>query len=355
MFPDVHSVSEKVYSELTAHLKIYLYRNSLRKVPPALMELGNLTVLSLRHNQITELPQSIGGLWEMYELNVAANQLRWLPWELLRLFGSPAGKLYQLHVRPNPLFEPCAPVSADGYHFRPFADTTESANENVKRYRSMIKKMEKNNDDGRHDGKIFYFTWAKTVNKVLRERLSDPDCPRIRWPRKTFKSTPIFLGMTPIAYFDRHGRVLESSPTPPSLLSAEQTVLAPTATRSKAALPEIADSAAGTGGVRTLFEMALHASVQSNWFRDIERLLPHDVPDLVAHGVEAGKRYMEDRRLCSVCGKPCIMPRAEWIEYWHCSPDNLVCSTETIALPVLRRACTWGCAHPTAFRSRKPF
>jgi len=59
-------------------------------------------VLSLRNNHITELPHSIGKLRNLVELNVAGNQLRWLPWELLNLVD---GKLVNLSIGPNPLLQ----------------------------------------------------------------------------------------------------------------------------------------------------------------------------------------------------------------------------------------------------------
>lgn len=322
------------------------------------MELENLTVLSLRDNEISHIPQSIGWLWELYELNVAGNELRWLPWEFLRIVGSPKGKICNFWARPNPFLAAGTIAIPDGFSFRPFSQNTEGAKKNIKKYRRTLKDIREENRNGTYDGFLLYLQWAIQINKELHDRLGDPNTLRDAWPRKSFITVPIFLGMSRIAYFDRYGRVADSSPTPPSMLPPQQAILPPVANVEDAVMPQVVAGLQGQERCPTLFELALRSCVRSPSFRNIDQILPEHVPDLVTRGVEWGKKAAEDYKQCSVCWKTYVMPRAEWIEYWHCAPgrpEDLHCSIETIALPFLRSVCSWGCAHPVAIQSRTPW
>jgi hypothetical protein len=86
-------------------LQLFLGNNALTRVPGAIFDLRNLTLLSLRSNGLQELPSGIGKLANLETLNVSANQLRWLPSQLLDLVRPETGKLRNLLVHPNP-FEP---------------------------------------------------------------------------------------------------------------------------------------------------------------------------------------------------------------------------------------------------------
>jgi hypothetical protein len=56
--------------------------------------------LSVRHNDLTEIPPAIGRLSNLESLNVANNKLRYLPYEVLKLIQF--GKLSYLLAEPNP-------------------------------------------------------------------------------------------------------------------------------------------------------------------------------------------------------------------------------------------------------------
>lgn len=69
-------------------------------MPGGLCELKRLQVLTLRGNRLVELPPAIGSAVYLKELNVGMNNLRYLPWQLLKpLFG---GELQLFSVAPNP-------------------------------------------------------------------------------------------------------------------------------------------------------------------------------------------------------------------------------------------------------------
>lgn len=87
-----------------AEIRLYLSRNSISRLPPALFSLPVaecLTELSLRNNSLTSIPGSIARLKNLASLNLAGNQLRWLPHEFLELI-SPPSRLLDLVLEPNP-------------------------------------------------------------------------------------------------------------------------------------------------------------------------------------------------------------------------------------------------------------
>ncbi|KKA30515.1 hypothetical protein TD95_002070 [Thielaviopsis punctulata] len=91
-------------------IKIFLSNNSLRQLPGAILDIENLTCLSLRGNKLTELPSCIGQLKNLETLNIAQNKLRYLPKSLLDLLGG-TGKLHNLLIHPNPFLQPDAPLA----------------------------------------------------------------------------------------------------------------------------------------------------------------------------------------------------------------------------------------------------
>lgn len=80
---------------------MFLSGNSLTSVPSEFFDLESLSCLSVRRNLITQIPHAIGRLHNLKEFNVAGNQLRWLPWELVGLVAR--GTLQSLYAKPNPL------------------------------------------------------------------------------------------------------------------------------------------------------------------------------------------------------------------------------------------------------------
>lgn len=77
-------------------------------MPGEIFNLENLSVLSVRNNELEELPAAINRLKRLTELNAANNALRWLPFELLELLSCPS-RIKILHLHPNPFYEPPTP------------------------------------------------------------------------------------------------------------------------------------------------------------------------------------------------------------------------------------------------------
>ena len=91
------------YERLIPSLHLYLSNNRLDHVHGEVFQLENLTVLSLRSNNLKEISASIGKLGSLQELNLGSNQLNWLPWELLQLIQ---GLLTRWTFFPNPFIRP---------------------------------------------------------------------------------------------------------------------------------------------------------------------------------------------------------------------------------------------------------
>ncbi|RDA95284.1 hypothetical protein CP533_3454 [Ophiocordyceps camponoti-saundersi (nom. inval.)] len=86
-------------------IDLFLGQNSLTRLPGALFQVNHLTTLSLRGNNLSEISPAIANLTNLKELNLAQNQLRSLPSELLRLLR-PGSKLQRFFWGPNPLYDP---------------------------------------------------------------------------------------------------------------------------------------------------------------------------------------------------------------------------------------------------------
>lgn len=96
-------VSENVFSPLEPFLRLFLSGNLLTSLSSELFELGNLRVLSLRNNKLTEIPPAIQKLTMLQEINLSVNRLQYLPWEILQLIRK--GDLKHLVVHPNPFLQ----------------------------------------------------------------------------------------------------------------------------------------------------------------------------------------------------------------------------------------------------------
>ncbi|KAL8966993.1 MAG: hypothetical protein Q9197_005677, partial [Variospora fuerteventurae] len=119
-----HRISQDIqgkFEPFGRDLMVFLANNMLAQVPPRLLRLENLTVLSLRGNKLTELPSAIGNLVHLREFNVSQNNLRWLPYEIRDLLK---GQLKLFGFQPNPFLHPLQRYSADCWQQEhPFCST----------------------------------------------------------------------------------------------------------------------------------------------------------------------------------------------------------------------------------------
>jgi Leucine rich repeat len=111
--------SQNAYSPIEAALRLYFSNNSLTNVPPEILNLTNLRVLSVRNNELTKLPPGLAKLPFLEHLNIAGNELHYLPYEMLPLFDRPG---FEMIATPNPFKEP--PSSSVGPTLHPDISST---------------------------------------------------------------------------------------------------------------------------------------------------------------------------------------------------------------------------------------
>lgn len=106
----------------------------------------------------------------------------------------------------------------------------------------------------------------------------------------------------------------------------------------------------------SLFELALRTACTSPNLSQLPFFLSASCPATIRQHLQrawwvksAGMQY------CSVCGKEFLVPRTEWVEWWHCeryrSHDNGLRDAKGTdarilglnVFPLLRRGCSWAC------------
>ena len=320
-------------------LQLFLQKNLLRNLPAELWNLENLTVLSLRNNKLTYIPPSIARLQHLRELNIACNRLRYLPWELLKLIGGEGdlntnGPLRSVTILPNPLFQALRITqnSAEAYVIP--AD----GGKNMDKAQSFREIMQSTSDAAASKEAAWFEKLHQSYSDILHRQDESKPGSHVSW--NTVK--PIYMSSTPVIYFDVDGSPLDSNsfPAPSRIphtnhallftlhLDEDHRIMKPSASR-----------------VHSLFELAtLRAQNVSTL-----PLLPEDIPNTIFKTATT-IREEEGERRCSVCNRSYIIPRTEWVEFWHrvpvhvLTPERLTASgLDELFLPFLRRGCSWGC------------
>lgn len=122
-------MSENAYSSLQPFLRVYLTGNSLIALHNELFDLKDLKVLSVRNNNLRELPPTVSKLKALEVLNISVNQLTFLPWELLSLLEN--GELKHFTAYPNP-FLPIEEASIATWHRQPNQEDKQASNDPLK-------------------------------------------------------------------------------------------------------------------------------------------------------------------------------------------------------------------------------
>lgn len=358
------------YESLAPFLQLFLSRNALRTLPPELWNLQHLSVLSLRNNKLTELPPCIAKLHNLVELNLAGNRLRWLPWELLRLVG-PKGNLRRLNVRPNPLFEGVQfqgvllgkPIAIKGIalavdYLKQKLNLTRQGSSNFQQILSgddLAEELEKLEEQCAWTEKLCNL-FRSRGEKYSKEVIYSPSyvpreshSPRDRLDTfiTTYYGQPAFIASTPVTFFRFDGTLAPDSQIPPTALPLDVRHL-PASLSGQAASPP------GTSSMYapSLLDLAIRVSTQHLSHAQILSLLPPDAPSHILQVLDAAENIRKTngsaQRDCSICGRPFIIARTEWIEYWHYTPDSLFCAADDLFWPFLRRGCSWRCAFDPA-------
>jgi hypothetical protein len=356
------SPNDHEYHPLQPSLQLFLSSNSLRELNPKLFKLRNITVLSLRNNDLETLSPHVAKLHNLVELNVAGNALRWLPYELLSVIQNE--KIRTLTVLPNPLLRPfeykgflqdSQPVPNQFQRPVP-SDGPESIKKKLIILRNKVeeaKEVQKcpGANREREGGADFHLeleicTWMielytryfykfrelaslESGEQAITEDIAKDD---------HVQHHPLFIASTPITYFNIDGampRGLRENP-PPSLHPEDSGIL-----------PATPGTAFCTTEPRvpSLFELALLAASKVSELPMLHTLMPEESPPNTITALQtAVQTKAEGGRKCSVCNRRYVIPRTEWVEYWHIPPKlGQMSSKEEMFWPFLRRGCSLGC------------
>ncbi|THW42586.1 hypothetical protein D6D21_05796 [Aureobasidium pullulans] len=308
---DAQKITDDHFAPLTPSIKLFLSRNDLQKLPSELWNLGNLAVLSLRSNSLTEISPSIGRLRNLYELNIAGNQLPFLPFELLALVEN---KLVQLSLGPNPFVQPLPPSTSTVPRNVP--SKLESCLHELRRLRSRCPTID--STEPSHEALLDRFYAARLY-----------DASRELSPKTTY------VASSSTSFFEIDGQVVRSpfrsyaSYSEPTYSASFKRPSPPSAIRSAAP---------------SLFELSARACARSQYVGQLDSLLPEDVSPPVTKAIDKVKESKEiGMQHCSVCNKQFLVPRAQWVEYYYVGPGNEKCSPKELFRPFLRRSCSWVC------------
>jgi hypothetical protein len=327
-FTLVPPVVEGVFERLEPSLQLFLGSNQLNALPEALFNIPQLTVLSVRANNIRELNPAIGRLRSLAELNISQNKLQYLPFEILDLFevGThletftfSANRFLEIQRPPSedekdvPQHSPFKPGSGLYPQKRLFSVATSSTPLNLRRK-----------------------TWNPLWNIVYKAR-------------------------TKVRFLDMDGSLIEG----PNI--SNQTLFGPKTFRNGVPVADVNDvptppRARGNpvSRVPSLLEVALqscsrHASL-SAFSSYLEEPYPESFPVLLANA--AAKKEAGGTK-CTICNRNFIIPRTEWIEWWEINKASEKSAMASAAsplghiennremmeriVPFIRRGCSWRC------------
>ena len=300
----VGSSADGSFASFTPDIRLYLFNNALRTLPSELWRLGNITVLTVRNNELAEVPEFVGQLKRLQELNVGGNNIHWLPWELLDLLSNDSRPL-RLIVDPNPLIQP---VDEEAIQEKRNGEARENL-QSCQVLRGMLQR----------------------VRAARQERITNGEA----------LSIPAYAGASNVTYFDVDGSTIHSLSA-----SFSSTFAAPnySAIIDRPSPPPTQGSCAPS-----LFELAARSCLDSPFLRQLPSLLPYDTPSPISAVLHKASRLKElGVPQCSVCNKSYVIKRAEWMEYWACNLETGVSLANRPFLPFMRRACSWGCAERVA-------
>ncbi|KAI9703239.1 MAG: hypothetical protein M1836_007804 [Candelina mexicana] len=293
------------YESFLPGLHVFLSNNLLRSLPMGLFDLEMLSVLSLRGNELTEIPPVIDRLSNLKELNISGNQLRFLPWEILTLIRG--GKLETLILGTNQL------VQVDQF--------------------SMPDSKHQKDEEHR---------------RIFETAAAEPWVPRSVTTRPK-PWAPEFLAATAVSYFEVDSTRHRESPASPSLLARTKDILSAASPDYVPAPPDFASPSFAP----SLIEISLRSCAGDSNLSELSDLLPSDCPEILPRLIEEAESSKNiGGKKCSVCGRSYIIARTEWIEWWGFMMDGVDPDDKNRPrripvfhgqLPLLRKGCSWRC------------
>ncbi|CCU81512.1 hypothetical protein BGHDH14_bgh03573 [Blumeria hordei DH14] len=303
-FTSVPSIGERVFSILEPKLKIFLASNNLTTLPFELFQLDRLHVLSLRGNLFHELPPMIGNLFNLKELNLSQNGLRYLPYEILNLFSEDCS-LETLHLHPNLFYEPQL-----DHQNKPEKDVAPES------HQSSCSNNIRNSANNR---------WRITYQARTEVRFLEVNGSLVKGPDFVNSSSLVSSNSLPVA--SNCYRPIPPLPRGNSL----------------SRVPSLAETALASFSKTTespCLAPSLYEGSPSHFY---------DLFNLALNKKHSGGSS------CTVCSRNFIIPRTEWIEWWEISKvssssftnmGNRVFNERDDAerlIPFVRRGCSWLC------------
>lgn len=304
--PSDLATKEGYYTTLEANLRLNLASNNFSVLPKELCTIQSLTQISLRNNAFSELPLALSTCPNLGTINIAQNHFRYLPFAFLKAYNC-RHMIYDITFHPNPFVIP--------EHVKAHISAIE--NPQTTSLAPLHKPplgLDIHGITGSKDGSGWLVYSFRTETRFL-----DAYGTRITGPIFPFDD-PDGPSVTSIPAVG-----IDDIPTPPSVVSR-----AP-----------------------SLSEIAIRACVKHPQLHDLPEFLPQDSPDKVKRILDLAITVnYSGSRTCSVCEKSFVVPRTEWIEWWHVKDVLLpylgqgvwgVRDLEERHIPFMRHGCSWKC------------
>lgn len=286
---DPLTTSKDGYLHRESEIFLIMANNRLTRVPGALFSVENLVDLSLRHNQLTELPPAIARCRNLQSLNISFNRLRWLPFEIVQRLPM----LRILNVYGNDFFEPEPPRSSEAWQF--------------------------DNSPLPVSGHLMELLSARLRVEGRRDVATHPEDAFTRL-------SAWYLGRGAVQYTDTTGRIYSAFRVPSAGGRRNQVQIQDASEQpgplarhqgESRARPGSNREALGSGRVPSLVEFCARSLAQSGRPEDLVGDMSSSDPDILATVVAAAaqSRYRDGQR-CAICGKPFVIPRSQWIEFY---------------------------------------
>ncbi|KAF2710370.1 hypothetical protein K504DRAFT_260228 [Pleomassaria siparia CBS 279.74] len=355
--PGADVPEEGQYRSMVPEIRINLDANLLSRLTLSLFSLKHLTRLTLRGNNIHELPPQIAQLRSLKELDVNWNPISYLPAEILRML-TPHGNLDYLGLTASSLL-----VRKDSWDsseldactnnvFRPEHGNFNQIDDKHKLFH-RLRSVDLPRANSANLDTSFIFPFIEAIKELETMTISQglPKHHRLSEERTMPHTKRTYLGSTAISYYNQVGRLVKNSP---KFATSDQEPFD--------LIVRIADQTSGPssyGAPQTWYEPPKRHSVHSLFKIAFNQALKHDPPtDIEAKYMEdfmpaQGELMMtraheniavqfEPLLTCYCCHRRYTVVAAEWVEFWvsnHPSMDKSV----TSILPFRVQVCSWGC------------
>ncbi|KZF19259.1 hypothetical protein L228DRAFT_251375 [Xylona heveae TC161] len=340
------SLDSDSFESMIPSIDLQLQSNLLRSLPSALFQLEHLTILNLRYNYLSELHPAIANLTNLEELHLDGNDLRYLPYEILKLLGKD-GKLRRLLLCSNPLLKLAAEPIAGQTGLLSAADAVAE----VVRARAHARAKDAEKRESVPAGE----------QQPSSQSHPSSNQPEDWEPRHLISTSLKLLAIDGSLYTNPTSTITPPCPIISSSAGSSLGVATP-------GPPSSVFTSSSVSAAPSLFETALRVCHSNDALEHLPALLPLDTPESVSRALRETLRIKEseDERVCTVCGKWYLLPRTEWIEWWDCIPpppgvprippatvEEEVTKTIARAVPLIRKGCSWACRPGVPPRTEK--